>query len=289
MKADQAEGLRQLSQPKSVKVVAVTSGKGGVGKTNVSVNLAVSLAQQGSSVILFDADLGLANVDIALGIKPTYDIRHVIEGERTLEEIIVKGPEGINIIPASSGVSKMANLSAAEHGGLIRAFSDLTLPVDYLIVDTGAGIDHTVVSFTKACQEILVIVCDEPTSITDAYALIKVLSRDHNINNFQILANMVYSENQGRELYGKLAGVTDRFLDVNLGYLGSIPNDDYLRESVKKQAAVVSVFPRCKASVAIRKIADQLNSLPQNEHNGGLGFFVERLLQAQAAGLEAGA
>ena len=186
---NQAQGLEQISAPSSINVVAVTSGKGGVGKTNVSVNLAVSLAAQGKSVVLFDADLGLANVDIALGLKPKYDIRHVISGERTLEEILMEGPNGIRVVPASSGVSSMTSLTSQQQAGLIRAFNELTFPVDALIVDTGAGIDLSVLTFTSACQEIVVVICDEPTSITDAYALIKVLNRECGVKRFQLLAN----------------------------------------------------------------------------------------------------
>ena len=167
---DQAEGLRKVVNPKPVKVIAVSSGKGGVGKTNVSVNLAVALANTGKEVMLMDADLGLANVDVLLGLNPSYDLSHVISGERTLEEVMVEGPNNVKIIPGSSGISHMANISSAEQAGLVRAFSEIGDVVDVLIVDTGAGISDSVVNFCSASQEIIVVVCDEPASITDAYA-----------------------------------------------------------------------------------------------------------------------
>lgn len=262
-----------------VNVIAVTSGKGGVGKTNVAVNLAVSLAEAGQKVLLFDADLGLANVDIALGLKPKYDIQHVIAGEQTLDDILIPGPAGIRVIPASSGVARMASLTAPEQAGLVRAFSELKTPVDTLVVDTGAGIDSTVLTFTAACQEVIVVICDEPTSLTDAYALIKVLNQQCNVKRFQVLANMVDNELQGRQLFDKLCRVADRFLDVHLGYLGAVPRDDYLRRAVRAQRPVVSEYPRSESARALRALADRVRALPANHAAGGLGFFVERMLE----------
>ncbi|MDM3870973.1 MinD/ParA family protein [Porticoccus sp. W117] len=264
-----------------VKVIAVTGAKGGVGKTNVSVNLAACFAELGNQVMLMDADLGLANVDVLLGLHANYDLRHVISGERTLEEIIIDGPRGIKIVPAASGVSRMAELSNAEHVGLIRAFSELALPVDVLLVDTAAGISDSVVSFSKAAQEVLVVVCDEPTSITDAYALIKVLSRDHGVERFHILANMVKDKVQGEQLFSKISRVAERFLDVSLLYLGAVPFDEQLRKSVQRQVAVVESAPRSKASRAFHRVAEQVNNWPMPDAaSGKLEFFVERLLYA---------
>jgi len=189
---------------KPVRVIAVTSGKGGVGKTNVSVNLGISLASMGRNVMLMDADLGLANVDVLLGLRPRFNLSHVISGERPLDEVLVDGPEGLKIVPASSGVSSMAALAPAEHAGVIRAFSELKQPLDVLLIDTAAGISDSVIAYTKAAQEVIVVLCDEPTSITDAYALIKLLNREYDIHRFRVLANMVSSVQTGNELYRKI-------------------------------------------------------------------------------------
>lgn len=280
---DQADGLRRLNKPKPVQVISVASGKGGVGKTNVSVNLAVALGQLGRKVMLMDADLGLGNVDVMLGIHPRHNLSHVISGERTLEEVVIEGPGGMQIIPASSGIQNMAELSREEHAGLVRAFSELHNPVDMLIVDTAAGISDGVVSFSKAAQEVLVVVCDEPASITDAYALIKVLNADHGVQRFRVLVNMVSSSQQGRELYGKLLKVSDRFLDVTLDYMGSVPFDEYLRKAVQRQRAVMDAYPRSRAALAFKKLAQVADKWPVVARPGGhLEFFVERLIQSEA-------
>ena len=267
--------------PDPVRVIAVTSGKGGVGKTNISVNLAASLSLAGQRVMLMDADLGLANVDVLLGLEPHFDLQHVISGEKTLDEIIVQGPLGIHVVPASSGVERMAELTSVEHASLISAFSELKQPIDVLIVDTAAGIADGVVSFAKACQEVIVVVCDEPTSLTDAYALIKVLSMRHGIKQFQILANMVKDESQGLNLYEKLLNTTDRFLEVGLKYLGAVPFDEQLRQSVRAQKPVVEAYPRSPASKALVRMSEKINRWPlPDQATGYLQFFVERLLAA---------
>ncbi|MCF6239023.1 MAG: MinD/ParA family protein, partial [Candidatus Marinimicrobia bacterium] len=222
---DQAAGLRKVSNPGPVKVIAVASGKGGVGKTNISVNLGLAMVAEGKKVMLMDADLGLANIDILLGLHPKYNLSHLINGERTLEEIIVNGPKGLQIIPASSGTQNMTELTPAEHAGVIQAFSEVAHDLDVLIIDTAAGIADSVISFTRAAQEVIIVVCDEPTSITDAYALIKLLNRDYGIQRFRVLSNMVHSMQEGRELFNKMVKVTDRFLDVTLDFMGTVPYD----------------------------------------------------------------
>lgn len=277
---DQATGLRRLVAPRPVRVVAVTGGKGGVGKTNVSVNLAIALAELERRVMLLDADLGLANVDVVLGLHPPFDLSHVIRGERELQEVVLQGPGGIQVVPGASGVKEMAGLSETEHAGLIQAFSDLGSDLDTLVVDTAAGISDTVISFARAAHEVLVVVCDEPASLTDAYAIIKLLSRDHGQGRFRILANMVQSNQEGHELYNKLCRVTDRYLDVMLGYMGGIPHDEALRKAVRSQRAVVQAYPRSRVAQAFRSLARKIDALPMpTGANGQLQFFVERLIQ----------
>jgi len=280
--SDQAAGIRKMAQNKAkpVRVIAITSGKGGVGKTNISVNLGVSLAQRGRKVALLDADMGLANVDILLGLSPQYNLSHVLQGEKTLSEIMLTTADGLKVIPASSGIQQMSELSSMEQAGIIRAFSELDQDLDILIVDTAAGISSSVVNFARASQEIIVVICDEPTSLTDAYAYIKLLNRDFGISNFHIIANMVQSIQQGQQLFTKLTKVTDRYLDISLDYVGAVPFDDCLRKSVQKQKPVVEVFPQSKATLAIKKLAHQIDNWPIKNCPGGyLEFFVEKMIE----------
>ncbi len=277
---DQAGGLRRMAA-RPVRVIAVTSGKGGVGKTSVSVNLAVALATQGQTVMLLDADLGLANVDVMLGLHPEHDLSDVVRGELGLEEIVLPGPAGLHIVPAASGTQAMAELSPVEHAGVIRAFSELPYALDTLVVDTAAGISDSVISFTRASQEVVVVVCDEPTSITDAYALIKLLSRDYGIARFRVLANMIRSAQEGRELFAKISRVTSHYLDVTLDFIGAVPFDDQLRKAVKRQRAVVDIYPRSRSAMAFRTLAQKTGRWPlPGGAAGHLEFFVERLIQA---------
>jgi len=204
----------------------------------------------------------------------------VIRGERELREVVMQGPAGIQVVPGASGVKQMAALSEAEHAGLIQAFSDLGTDLDTLVVDTAAGISDTVISFARAAHEVLVVVCDEPASLTDAYAIIKLLNRDHGQGRFRVLANMVQSNQEGHELYNKLCRVTDRYLDVMLGYMGCIPHDEALRKAVRGQRAVVQAYPRSRVAQAFRSLARKIDALPMPMGaSGQLQFFVERLIQ----------
>ncbi|MBT8429302.1 MAG: MinD/ParA family protein [Gammaproteobacteria bacterium] len=272
--------MRQMVNPRPVRTIAVTGGKGGVGKTNVSVNLGVAAAEMGQKVMLLDADLGLANIDVVLGLHPEYDLSHVMRGERRLDEILVEGPAGLQVVPGASGLQSLAELSPAEHTGLIRAFSELAADTELLIVDTAAGISDTVLSFSRAAHEIVVVVCDEPASITDAYAIIKLLNRDYGHQRFRVLANMVRSAQEGRELFNKMCRVTDRYLDVTLGFMGAIPFDESLRKAVKTQRPVVHAFPRSRVAQVFRSLAKKIETWPQPQGaNGQVQFFVERLIK----------
>ncbi len=265
-----------------VMVIADTGGNGGVAKTTVSANLAVSIASQGRDVMLVDADLGLANVDVVLGLHTRFHLGHVVKGECSLEDAIVTGPHGLQIVPAASGIKRMANLSEAEQAGIIRAFSDLYHRVEVLIIDTAAGLHDSVLTFSQAAHHVVVVVCDEPASITDAYGLIKVLSREHGVQRFQILANQTRRSGEGPDLFQKISRVCDRFLNVTLEFAGSVPFDDYLRRAVQRQTAVVEAYPASISSMALKKLAVNADkwSVPKGAR-GHLEFFVERMVGAR--------
>ena len=268
------------SEKHFVRVVAVTGGKGGVGKTNVSINLSIALSQREQRVLLLDADLGLANIDVLLGLKPERNLEDVYAGECELSDVIIDGPQGIRIIPASSGTQSMVRLGHQQHAGLIHAFSEMSDDIDVLVVDTAAGISDSVINFIRAAQEVLVVVCDEPSSITDAYALMKLLNRDYGVDAFRIVANQTRSEKEGRALYQRLLSTTDRFLDVMLRYEGEVPYDDSVRKAVRKQRAVMDVYPKSDASKAFNRLADQLLKWPvTSAPSGHLEFFVEQLVE----------
>lgn len=278
---DQASGLRRMNK-QMVKVIAVTGGKGGVGKTNVTLNLAMAMAQMGKKVLVLDADLGLANCDVMLGLRVEKNLFHVLAGEVELDDILIEGPFGIKIVPATSGTQSMTELSPAEHAGLIRAFSELRTPFDVMLVDTAAGISDMVLSFSRASQDVLVVVCDEPSSITDAYALMKILSREHSVQKFKIVANMVRSLREGQELFAKLSRVTDRFLDVTLELVATIPFDENVRKAARKQKAFVDAFPKTPASLAVKTLATRAVQWPvPPSASGHLEFFLEQLVQPQ--------
>jgi flagellar biosynthesis protein FlhG len=276
---DQASGLRKMQDLQQVKVVAVSGGKGGVGKTNTSLNTAIALGQQGRRVLVLDADLGLANVDVMLGLRVKQNLSHVLSGECELDDIIIDGPAGIKIIPATSGSQSMVDLTPSEHAGLIRAFSEMKTQFDVLIVDTAAGISDMVLSFTRAAQDIMLVVCDEPTSITDCYALMKLLSRDHGVFKFKVVANMVRSAKEGQQLFTKLTKVTDRFLDVTIELVAVIPFDENMRKSVRKQKVIVEAYPQSPAALAYIDLAKKVTEWPiPKQASGHLEFFIEQLL-----------
>ena len=273
-----------MNTNRPIKVIAVTGGKGGVGKTNMSVNLSVALAELRRRVVLMDADLGLANVDVLLGLQAKYTLADVVDGSKTIRDVLLNGPMGIKVVPASSGVQQMACLSSQEHAALIHAFSDLSEQLDVLVVDTAAGISDTVINFVRAVQEVIIVVCDEPSSITDAYALIKLLNQEHGIFRFRIIANMTRSTQEGINLFNKLNLVCDKFLDASLQYLGPVPFDENVRKAVQKRQALLEFAPRCKAANAIRILAQKIDEWPaQKSARGHLEFFIERLLEPAAA------
>jgi len=287
MQSVQATGLKRSANPGPVQVIAITGGKGGVGKTSVAVNLATALGSTGKRVLLLDGDLGLANVDVFLGLSPRHTMAQVLAGERSLDEIIVESQYGVNVVPGASGVAELANLPAAAHLQLVQAFSALSARVDTLIVDTSAGIAHSVVQFTQAAQHVLVFVCDESASMTDAYALVKVLSRNHGVNKFLVLANQTRSPGEGDTLFNKFQRVANRFLDVTLEYVGEIPEDPYLKKAIREQRPVTAAFPSAPASRAFKKLALKADKWPVPDcPHGNLEFFVERLVRKPQARLE---
>jgi flagellar biosynthesis protein FlhG len=264
-----------------VRVIAIASGKGGVGKTNVSVNLGVALSKLGQKVMIMDADFSLANVDIMLGLNTPFNLSHVINGQKNLREIVQEGPAGLKIIPASSGVKRLANLSPQENMSLLKAFERLGAEMDILIVDTAAGIADSVVTFCQAAQDVLIVVCDEPASITDAYALVKVLSRDYGVKDFKLVVNMSRSPAHSQRLYEKFAGVCQQYLQVSVTLFGAIPFDQDLRTAVQRQVPVVLSFPASHAAKAFANMAQNLHGISNKSESGYFGKFVRSILKSK--------
>lgn len=271
---DPADGAERRLQ-----IIAVTSGKGGVGKTNVVANLAVCLAEQGRRVLVLDADLGLGNLDVMLGLAPTHTLEHVLRGEQPLRRILLRGPKGIRILPAGSGAPELTCLTADQQQVLRDELDTLADEVDVLLIDTGAGINSNVLFFAAAAQTILIVMSPEPTSLTDAYALMKVLAGRHSETHFRLLVNMATSLREGREIYRRLCLVADRFLNVSIDYVGAIPDDDYVALAVRCQRAVVDLYPHAPASQEFRRLALTVSrwSVPDGP-KGTVQFFWQRLL-----------
>ena len=274
-------------QANPVQVIAVTGGTGGVGKTTVAVNLAASLASRGKEVMLLDGDLGLANVDVFLGLTPRLTLADVLAGSCSLQEVVLDAPQGFKVVPAASGITQLAELDPMTHLGLVRAFGDLAMRLDVMVVDTAPGIAGSVLQFSQAAQQVLVVICDEPASLTDAYALIKILSRDHGVTKFRVLANQSRGRGLGQALFQRFERVASRFLSVELDYVGEIPEDAFLRRSIREQRPVVTAYPSCPSAMALKTLALRADMWPVAEGpRGNVEFFVERLIRRPSVRLE---
>ena len=262
------------------RVISVTSGKGGVGKTNIVGNLAVALRRLGKRVLILDGDLGLANIDIIFGLNPAYNIKHVINGEKDLADVIVEGPEEIRIIPAGSGLQQLVDLTQGQKLNLLNEFDALEEDFDIFLIDTGAGISSNVIYFGIAAEERIVVVTSEPTSITDAYALIKVMFTKHGTNTFKLLVNMVDHAEEARSVFENLSNAVVRFLKgISLEYIGFIPRDGNLEKSVRQQCTVIERYPESPSSKGFSELANRLLASSENvAQDGNIKFFWKKLM-----------
>jgi flagellar biosynthesis protein FlhG len=286
---DQADGLRRLAREKKVsasgkatapaggatRVIAVTSGKGGVGKTNLVVNLGIAMSQAGKRVVVMDADLGLANIDVLLGLSPKYNLEDVIRGRKSLPEIVLSGPGGIRIVPASSGVEEFANLDSDILDKLIGQIVWLGETSDILLVDTGAGMSRNVTRFVLSAQEVILVTTPEPTAITDAYVMIKVIVTHNPEARISLITNMVMTREAGRSVYDRLNLLSKRFLGRGIDYLGPILYDRTVPKSVGRQTPYILAAPYALASATTRQVAGGIigRSLPGT----GLRRFFQRM------------
>jgi len=261
---DQAGTLKEIAdreaqqarpRGKRPRVVAVTSGKGGVGKTNIAVNLSICMARGGKRVLLLDADLGLGNVDVLLGLNPRYNISDLVSGEKSLDDVLVNGPSGIRIMPAGSGIVSLGELTGQQKDTVMSKLSLIERDTDLVIVDTGAGISNNVMYFNEAADEIILVTSPEPTAVTDAYAMIKIMSAWDRPAPIRLLVNSVRSNTEALEIYDNLRKVAKKFLGVPLDYSGCVFLDDSVTRSVQRQRAFMEEFPNSRASGCIKQLA----------------------------------
>lgn len=273
-----------MDKSTSPHVIGIASGKGGVGKTTVSVNLAVALAKRGRRVMLLDADLGMANAQIALGMQAPLNIGHVLRGEKTLSEVIVSTPHGVRLVPGTSGLRDMAALDMTQIAAIIHSFSELDEPLDYLLVDVAAGISPPVLAFMAACQRRFVVLCDQPASIADAYGLIKVMSQEQELDEIALIPNMVESQLEGQQLFQRMNDVSQRFLNQSLRYLGSIESDELVLSALRKYQSVLDFAPGSGGAAGFRRLAQTVDELPPLRNvSGHMQFFMERMMLSTEA------
>ncbi len=279
MDIDQADKLREKvellkNEPQTSRVVAVTSGKGGVGKTSISVNLALQFQQQGKRVVVLDADFGLANVEIMLGIRPQYNLADLVFNNKSIEDIITEGPNGIGFISGGSGVQDLVNLDKERIKKLIAKLVKLDSMYDVVIIDTGAGIADSVIEFVLSSPEVILVVTPEPTSITDAYSLLKAVNRKKDFKRgkqaIKVVSNRVSNADEGKEIFDKISIVVSKFLNIQLEYLGYIPLDKRIADAVMDQIPITISSPDSEPALRIRKICERLLNVPVNEEKSGI-------------------
>lgn len=267
-----------MTHSRAVQVVAVTSGKGGVGKTQLSRHLSMALADLGRRVLLLDGNLGLGEAAPAAGIQPQKTIAHVIAGENRLADIVMEGPGGIRIIPGAAGLPSLTALSAHQYAALIHSFSEVADQLDIMVVDTATGISDMVLNFAAASHQVLVVVCNEPASISAAQNLVRLLSEDRGLFRFRVVVNGVRNAQEAKRTFDKLLSACDS-LDVALHFLTHIPQDENLRTAARKECSLFDLAPRCRATQAIRQLARKVDQLPlPSAPSGHLEFFVESLV-----------
>jgi len=281
-KRDQKNGAAgALTKPRrnaKARVISITSGKGGVGKTSIVANLGYAFTKMGKKVLILDADLGLGNLDVLLGLAPKYNLSHVIMDEKAIEDILIEGPGKMKILPASSGIQELTNLTRKQKIKILTQLDLLIDSVDVLFIDTAAGISSNVMDFNATAQEIVVVVSPDPTSITDAYALVKVLSLKYSEKVCKLLVNRTTRLEEGREVFRQLHLVTERFLDINIEYLGCILDDDKVTKGVKSQKIVSELFPDTQASRCFRDLARKISATPPvNLPKDGSNLFLRHL------------
>lgn len=262
------------------RVLAVTSGKGGVGKSNTTVNLAIALAGMGARVVVLDADLGLANVEVLLGLNSLHNLQHVINGEKTIAQILVKGPGGIEVVPGSSGIMKIADLNSAARQSVLTGLRDLQELADFVIIDTMAGIGQNAVAFASAADEILLVTTPEPSSIVDGYAMIKTLYALRDDSVIRLMINMAATEAQAKAVANKLSMVAQQYLSRRLNYLGWVPRDPHVSQAVMQTRPFLLQYPTAPASKCIQEVAERImRQRPDVSQARGNGFL-RRFAQA---------